>query len=121
MPEEGGIDFLRWLRGQGHQQPVLVASALDSAQTAVEALHHGAGDYVVKGYEVEELRNRARDVLLNKALAKAEEAASVKPSECRNTSNPSSSIRRNTFRNRSADRSSPATCVIISIPRIPSE
>jgi transcription termination/antitermination protein NusA len=28
---------------------------------------------------VSELRNRARDVLLNKALAKAEEAASVKP------------------------------------------
>ena len=63
MPEEGGIDFLRWLRGQGHQQPVLVASALDSAQTAVEALHHGAGDYVVKGYEVEELRNRVKNLL----------------------------------------------------------
>ena len=30
---------------------------------------------------VQELRNRARDVLLNKALAKAEEAASVKPAD----------------------------------------
>jgi N utilization substance protein A len=30
---------------------------------------------------VQELRNRARDVLLNKALAKAEEAASVKPDD----------------------------------------
>ncbi len=63
MPEEGGVEFLRWLRAQGHQQPVLVASALDSAQTAVEALHQGAGDYVVKGYEVEELRNRIRNLL----------------------------------------------------------
>jgi DNA-binding NtrC family response regulator len=63
MPEESGIEFLRWLREQGHQQPVLVASVLDSAQTAVEALHHGAGDYVVKGYEVEELRNRVKNLL----------------------------------------------------------
>jgi DNA-binding NtrC family response regulator len=37
--------------------------SLDSAQTAVEALHHGAGDYVVKGYEVEELRNRVKNLL----------------------------------------------------------
>jgi DNA-binding NtrC family response regulator len=63
MPEESGIDFLRWMRAQGQPQPVLVASALDSAQTAVEALRHGAGDYVVKGYEVEELRNRVRNLL----------------------------------------------------------
>jgi DNA-binding NtrC family response regulator len=63
MPEESGIEFLRWLRAQGHPQPVLVASALDSAQTAVEALHQGAGDYVVKGYEVEELRNRVKNLL----------------------------------------------------------
>jgi DNA-binding NtrC family response regulator len=63
MPDESGVEFLRGLRAQGHQQPVLVASALDSAQTAVEALHQGAGDYVVKGYEVEELRNRVRNLL----------------------------------------------------------
>jgi len=38
MPGEDGLSFLRWLRENGHEAPVLVVSALDTAKTAVEAL-----------------------------------------------------------------------------------
>jgi DNA-binding NtrC family response regulator len=58
MPGEDGLALLRWMREQKHEQPVLIVSALDTARTAVEALKHGAADYLVKGFDVEELRKR---------------------------------------------------------------
>jgi DNA-binding NtrC family response regulator len=63
MPEEGGLSFLRWMREIGHEQPVLVVSALDTAKTAVEALQLGAADYIVKGFDIEELRRRVANLM----------------------------------------------------------
>src|SRR3974390_2994667 len=63
MPEEDGIHFLKWMREQGNELPVLMISALDTAKTAVEALQLGAADYLVKGYELEELRQRVATLL----------------------------------------------------------
>src|SRR5271154_1463441 len=69
MPGEDGISFLRWLRENGHEMPVLVVSALDTAQTAVEALQSGAADYIVKGFDIEELRRRVGNLLRLSELA----------------------------------------------------
>src|SRR4029077_15887593 len=44
LPGQNGIDFLRLLRDQGSEIPVLMVSALDTAKTAVEALQLGAAD-----------------------------------------------------------------------------
>jgi len=63
MPGEDGIHLLEWMREHGNQVPVLMVSALDAAKTAVEALHLGAADYLVKGYELEELRQRVATLL----------------------------------------------------------
>jgi len=38
-------------------------SALDTAKTAVEALRAGAADYIVKGFDIEELRQRVANIL----------------------------------------------------------
>src|SRR5215467_4900723 len=43
--------------------PVLMVSALDAAKTAVEALRLGAADYLVKGFELDELRQRVANLL----------------------------------------------------------
>ena len=69
MPGEDGISFMRWLRGEGRETPVIVVSALDSAKTAVDALQNGAADYVVKGYDIEELRKRVANILQLAELA----------------------------------------------------
>jgi DNA-binding NtrC family response regulator len=69
MPGEDGISFLRWLRENGHEMPVLVVSALDTAKTAVEALQSGAADYIVKGFDIEELRRRVANLLRLSELA----------------------------------------------------
>jgi DNA-binding NtrC family response regulator len=63
MPGEDGLGFLRTLRGSGDQTPVLVVSALDTARTAVEALEGGANDYIVKGFDLEELRKRVGNLV----------------------------------------------------------
>jgi DNA-binding NtrC family response regulator len=63
MPGEDGLAFLRSLRESENPTPVLVVSALDSAKTAVEALKQGASDYIVKGFDIEELRHRVANIL----------------------------------------------------------
>jgi DNA-binding NtrC family response regulator len=63
LPGEDGLSFLKWLRQEGYELPVLMVSALDTAKTAVEALQLGATDYLVKGFELEELRQRVANLL----------------------------------------------------------
>src|SRR5690348_5264304 len=63
LPGRSGLEFLGWLREKGSDTPALIVSALDTAKTAVEALRLGAADYLVKGFELEELRQRVGDLL----------------------------------------------------------
>jgi DNA-binding NtrC family response regulator len=63
MPGEDGLSFLRSLREGGNETPVLIVSALDTAKTAVDALQNGAADYVVKGFDISELRTRVANIL----------------------------------------------------------
>jgi DNA-binding NtrC family response regulator len=63
MSGEDGLAFLRALRASGDATPLLIASALDTARTAVEALHSGAADYIVKGFDIEELRTRVANLV----------------------------------------------------------
>jgi two-component system nitrogen regulation response regulator NtrX len=70
LPGQSGLDFLRWMRENGSELPVLMVSALDTAKTAVEALQLGAADYLVKGFELEELRQRVTNLLKVATLEK---------------------------------------------------
>src|SRR5579859_2170482 len=74
LPGQNGIEFLRWMREQGSELPVLMVSALDTAKAAVEALQLGAADYLVKGFELEELRQRVANLLKLATLEKENES-----------------------------------------------
>jgi two-component system nitrogen regulation response regulator NtrX len=74
LPGQNGIDFLGWMREQGSDVPVLMVSALDTAKTAVDALQLGAADYLVKGFELEELRQRVANLLKLATLEKENES-----------------------------------------------
>ncbi|HXM98529.1 MAG TPA: sigma-54 dependent transcriptional regulator [Candidatus Dormibacteraeota bacterium] len=74
MPDEDGISFLEWMRQEEIQLPVLMVSALDTAKTAVQALRLGAADYLVKGFELDELRQRVANLLKFTALEKENHA-----------------------------------------------
>src|SRR5207302_2816273 len=74
LPGQDGLSFLRWMREQGSELPVLIVSALDTAKTAVEALRVGAADYLVKGFELDELRQRVANLLKLTGLEKENSA-----------------------------------------------
>src|SRR5207302_1080572 len=74
LPGQDGLSFLRWIREQGSEVPVLMVSALDTAKTAVESLQLGAADYLVKGFELEELRQRVGNLLKLVTLEKENDA-----------------------------------------------
>src|SRR6202521_1971837 len=74
LPGQDGLSFLRWMREQGSEVPVLMVSALDTAKTAVEALQLGAADYLVKGFELEELRQRVANLLKLATLERENDA-----------------------------------------------
>lgn len=74
MPGQDGISFLKSLREEGSEVPVLIVSALDTAKTAVEALRVGAADYLVKGFELDELRQRVANLLKLTGLEKENSA-----------------------------------------------
>jgi DNA-binding NtrC family response regulator len=63
LPGQDGLSFLQWMRERGSEVPVLMVSALDTAKKAVESLQLGAADYLVKGFELEELRQRVANLL----------------------------------------------------------
>src|SRR5205823_2829778 len=70
LPGGDGLSFLKWMREQGSEVPVLMVSALDTAKTAVQALQLGAADYLVKGFELDELRQRVANLLKLATLEK---------------------------------------------------
>jgi len=74
LPGQDGLSFLRWMREQGSELPVLIVSALDTAKTAVEALQLGAADYLVKGFELDELRQRVANLMKLVTLEKENDA-----------------------------------------------
>jgi two-component system response regulator PilR (NtrC family) len=56
MPETDGMDVLKHIRETRPDVPVVMITAYGSVQQAVEALKAGALDYVVKPFDVEELK-----------------------------------------------------------------
>ena len=74
LPGQDGLSFLKWMREQGCELPVLIVSALDTAKTAVQALQLGAADYLVKGFELDELRQRVANLVKLATLERENDA-----------------------------------------------
>jgi serine/threonine protein kinase/CheY-like chemotaxis protein len=60
MPDVDGFEVLRLLRARFSklELPVLMATALDASKDVVDALRHGANDYVTKPVDFEQLQAR---------------------------------------------------------------
>ena len=56
MPGAGGLDVLRSLGSASGEREIIVVTANDTVQSAVECIRLGAADYITKPYEVEQLR-----------------------------------------------------------------
>ncbi len=56
MPEEDGISLLNSLEGEPHRPLSIMVTAYGTAKVAVEAMKAGAYDYIIKPFEIDELR-----------------------------------------------------------------
>ncbi|MCA9460548.1 MAG: sigma-54 dependent transcriptional regulator [Nitrospirales bacterium] len=57
LPGKGGMEFLREVRAQGYDMPVVVMTAYGSVDTAVEALKHGATEFLQKPFPLDRLEH----------------------------------------------------------------
>ena len=63
LPDGDGMDWLRRLRQEGQQLPVLIMSARDALPDRIAGLDEGADDYLIKPFEPRELLARMRVAL----------------------------------------------------------
>ncbi|GAB3485584.1 response regulator [Azotobacter salinestris] len=63
LPRLDGLEVLRRLRAAGNPLPVLVLTARDATSERIAGLDAGADDYLVKPFDVAELKARLRALL----------------------------------------------------------
>ncbi|MFQ5398260.1 MAG: response regulator transcription factor [Anaerolineae bacterium] len=63
MPEVSGLTLLAEIRKQYPEMPVLLLTAHASLESAIEAVRHGANDYLLKPIDPAEILNRVERVL----------------------------------------------------------
>src|SRR2546428_1624855 len=69
MPEMDGIAVTRALKARDPSIQVIVMTAFGSVETAVEAIRHGAFDYVSKPMNLDEIKSTVRRALDERRLA----------------------------------------------------
>jgi len=68
MPGRSGLDLLAELTQRDVQAPVIVLTATNTVNAAVEAMKRGAADFVTKPFELDALRLKVRDKLVKHEL-----------------------------------------------------
>ena len=63
MPGIDGLELCRRLRAQGDRTPILMLTARDAVEDRIDGLDAGADDYLVKPFDVGELKARLRALL----------------------------------------------------------
>lgn len=63
LPRLDGIDLLRQIRAEQQSLPVLILTARDGTPERITGLDAGADDYLVKPFDVDELKARVRALL----------------------------------------------------------
>jgi DNA-binding response OmpR family regulator len=67
LPKKDGFEVLKALRRAKIEVPVLIITARDAVADRIAGLDHGADDYLVKPFDLDELLARARAVVRRRA------------------------------------------------------
>ena len=70
LPGKDGLEVCRELRNRRINTPILMLTARDALEDRVVGLDSGADDYLVKPFEVDELRARIRALLRRESSSK---------------------------------------------------
>ncbi len=63
LPDIDGLEVCRLLRREGNRVPILMLTARDAVSDRVAGLDAGADDYLVKPFDIDELKARLRALL----------------------------------------------------------
>jgi two-component system response regulator MprA len=63
MPDIDGLEVCRRLRAAGERVPVLMLTARDAVEDRIDGLDAGADDYLIKPFDIGELKARLRALL----------------------------------------------------------
>jgi two-component system response regulator MprA len=63
LPDIDGLEVCRMLRRDGNRVPVLMLTARDAVSDRIDGLDAGADDYLVKPFDIDELKARLRALL----------------------------------------------------------
>jgi len=74
MPRLDGVGLLTGLREHGLETPVIMVTAYASSDSAIQAMKHGAFDYITKPFKVDEIR-----LVIQRALARVERRRQGEP------------------------------------------
>ncbi len=77
MPEIDGLEVCRRLRRVCNELPILMLTAKDSIADRIDGLDAGADDYVVKPFDLGELRARLRALLRRVSVDEEQESESL--------------------------------------------
>ncbi len=75
LPKRDGVEVCRSLRDQKVAAPILMLTARDALDDRVLGLDSGADDYLVKPFEIKELRARLRALLRRESASKSGQLA----------------------------------------------
>ncbi len=78
LPDEDGMNLLKWLKEQGMDIPLIMMTGYAEIQTAVQAMKWGAADYIAKPINPEDLLRKIKELL--KTPKEQAEAPAAKPS-----------------------------------------
>jgi two-component system response regulator MprA len=63
LPDIDGLEVCRLLRREGNRLPILMLTARDAVSDRIDGLDAGADDYLVKPFDIDELKARIRALL----------------------------------------------------------
>jgi two-component system, OmpR family, response regulator len=72
LPGRTGLEIVQTLRNKGHQVPVLILTTREEKEDIIACLDAGADDYLIKPFQVGELRARLRAITRRTGSAPAQ-------------------------------------------------
>ena len=75
LPDQNGIHLLTELRKNHDQTPFIIMTSYAEIQSAVQAMKHGAGDYITKPIQPDELLKKIQENILPETTTSTEQTA----------------------------------------------
>ncbi len=63
LPDQDGLFLLSWMKERGLDAPLIIMTGYADIQSAVQAMKHGASDYISKPVQPDELLKKIREAL----------------------------------------------------------